>query len=144
DWPEAWRKAVGEAFAALQKHTDGETPTGTINLKLVDDAEIAGLNQHSTGENHATDVLTFNYQENQDATYGELADIVISTETAERQAAVSGTRIEEEVALLAVHGILHVLGYDHAQASDRDKLDQLQAAIMDSAGLAYRDFQWVN
>ncbi|HEX7259906.1 MAG TPA: rRNA maturation RNAse YbeY, partial [Candidatus Saccharimonadia bacterium] len=75
-WPPDWQRAVEQVFASLQAQVGRELPSGTIHLKLVNDAEIAALNQQSTGQNYATDVLTFNYQEGADDTYGELADIV--------------------------------------------------------------------
>ncbi len=143
-WPEAWQRAVEKAFASLQASIGKAVPTGTINLKLISDKEIAELNERSSGLTVPTDVLTFNYQESGTDTYGELADIVISSETAERQAEAAGTTSSDEIALLAVHGILHTIGYDHAEPKARRELDRLQATIMDAAGLAYRDFQWID
>jgi len=139
-WPPELREAVITVFAALQAQSGADLPTGTVNLKLVDDAEIAALNEQYTGNAYATDVLTFNYRED-GVESGELADIAISIVTASRQAVESKVSVAEEVALLVLHGLLHVLGYDHQTETDRDRLDRLQCRILISAGFSDREFK---
>ena len=149
DWEPALRDAVLQIQAALQVQPDITMPVGSVNLKLVDDSEIAALNEQYTGNAYATDVLTFNYQETDpsgsqptDVPEGELADIAISLETAERQAAEANVSLVEEVAVLALHGLLHVLGYDHQTAAERQTLQELQDRILTSAGFSKREFTW--
>jgi probable rRNA maturation factor len=147
DWPAELRQVGERVLAALQAELGSAVPAGTVNIKLVDDAAIAALNKQYNGNAYATDVLTFNYSEPESAdaapeTGGELADMVISTEMADRQAAAAGTTLAEEIGLLVTHGLLHVLGYDHGSAADRQRLDQLQQRIVEAASLRYRDFQW--
>jgi probable rRNA maturation factor len=149
DWEPSWRDAVLRLLAALQSQPGIAMPVGSVNLKLVDDAQIAALNEQYTGNAYATDVLTFNYQEAglddshpEDIPEGELADIAISLETAARQAAHAGVSLEAEVALLALHGLLHVLGHDHQTAAARNDLGQLQNQILDSAGFSKRELTW--
>ncbi len=142
-WPAELRDAGEHVFAALQHQLAAQDmPDGTINLKLVDDAEIATLNKHYRGLAAPTDVLTFNYSETGEAEAGELADIAISTETAERQAAAAGISLSDEIGLLTIHGLLHALGYDHQTEAERQELDQLQEQIMTAAGLKVRKFAW--
>ena len=149
DWESPVREGVLHILAALQAQPDITVPVGTVNLKLVDDSEIAALNEQYTGNAYVTDVLTFNYREaDSEGTIpggipeGELADIAISQEAATRQAAEAHISQVEEVAGLALHGLLHVLGYDHQTAAQRRTLEQLQSRILGSAGFSNQEFQW--
>ncbi len=140
-WPRELQSAVAKVVQAIDSFDELELPDGAVNIKLVDDAEIAGLNETYSGEASPTDVLTFAYDEDE-IEDGELADIVISTETAERQAKAAGVGLEDEVALLALHGILHAIGIDHQDDQSQDAMDGLQAELMAAAGLAYHKAQW--
>jgi probable rRNA maturation factor len=147
-WPAELRDAVLQMVAAVQAQPDIILPEGTANLKLVDDTEIAALNEQYTGNAYATDVLTFNYQEGGSGgagfavAEGELADIAISFPAATRQAADAGTSVADEVALLVLHGLLHLLGYDHHSLAERRSVDALQRRILSEANLTYREFLW--
>jgi len=102
---------------------------------LVDDAGIARLNQTYRAEAAPTDVLAFPMQEGRFAGLSAacLGDVVISVETAKRQA---GDGLRAELALLLAHGILHLLGYDHGTARDRTLMWRKQRALLAQAGLA--------
>jgi|GEM_PF-860531 len=149
DWESGQRDTVLRVLAALQAQPGITMPSGSVNLKLVDDSKIAALNEQYTGNAYVTDVLTFDYQENSGvetgsdvAPEGELADIAISQETAARQAREAGIGADEEVAVLALHGLLHVLGYDHQTAAQRRRLQELQDEILESAGLPKQEYTW--
>ena len=142
EWPAELRDAGERVLAALQEHLGEDLPTGTINLKLVDDTASKALNTDYNGNAYATDVLTFDYSESGSAPEGELADVAISTETAARQAEAAQISLADEIGLLIAHGILHVLGYDHQQTADQQRLDQLQRQLLAAAGLTYREFSW--
>ena len=142
EWEAPLQDAATRVFAALQVEKGAELPDGTINLKLVDDTESARLNKEYTGNAYATDVLAFNYAEDGQETDGELADIAISRETAARQADQAKTALPDEIGLLVLHGLLHVLGYDHQDEASRQELDQLQQRILTAANLTYREFSW--
>ena len=136
---EAAARYVGEETAGDNHLVE----TAIINLKLVDDAEIQALNKKYAGSDKSTDVLSFNYHEDGSVPLdGELGDVAISLDTAKRQAETAGTSLEAEVTLLVIHGCLHILGYDHAAAAERSKMDQLQGQIMQRLDLTYRNFQW--
>jgi probable rRNA maturation factor len=85
-----------------------------LSLSLVPDAEIQRLNRDYRGKDRATDVLSFSLRE---GSFGDVAvglgDVVISLETAARQAAERRLLLRDEVDRLLVHGILHLAGYDH-------------------------------
>ncbi|MCX8012338.1 MAG: rRNA maturation RNase YbeY [Desulfobacterota bacterium] len=86
-----------------------------LSITLVNDQKISKLNQQYLSRNYPTDVLAFSMKEGE---FGEvnpyfLGDVVISVETAKRQAENAGCSFEEEISLLIIHGVLHLLGYDH-------------------------------
>ncbi|MCZ6512846.1 MAG: rRNA maturation RNase YbeY [Nitrospinae bacterium] len=89
-----------------------------LSLLLTDDAEIRRLNKTYRSLDQATDVLSFPQDEEAVNESGEtlLGDVVISVETAARQAEEHHLSFNEELILLAIHGILHLLGYDHERS----------------------------
>ena len=114
-----------------------------LSILLTDDAEIQQLNKEYRGKNQPTDVLSFPLEESDGS--GEesllLGDVVISLETAERQAEEFGVSPQEEVLRLLIHGVLHLLGYDHENVSQQEarrmaekeeELYQLSASLLDS------------
>lgn len=83
---------------------------GDIELVFVDDSEMREINNSQRGIDKATDVLSFPYE----SVAGGLAgSVVISTDTASRVASELGHSANDEIALLFLHGVLHVMGYDH-------------------------------
>ena len=83
---------------------------GDVELVFVNDDEMRKINREQRGINQATDVLSFPYEQ---VSGGLMGSVVISTDTASRVASELGHSIECEIALLFLHGILHILGYDH-------------------------------
>ena len=83
---------------------------GDVELVFVNDDEMRKINREHRGINKATDVLSFPYEQ---VSGGLMGSVVISTDTANRVAGELGHSIECEIALLFLHGILHILGYDH-------------------------------
>ena len=83
---------------------------GDVELVFVNDDEMRKINREQRGIDKATDVLSFPYEQVSD---GLMGSVVISTDTASRVAGELGHSIECEIALLFLHGILHILGYDH-------------------------------
>ena len=86
-----------------------------LSILLVDDDEITQLNREYLSRDYPTNVLVFAMREGKDRDLHPvlLGDVVISTETAQHEARQRDVTIEEEMALLLVHGILHLLGYEH-------------------------------
>lgn len=106
-----------------------------ISVLLTDDKEIAGLNEEYRDTKGPTDVLSFSQVEGDedfapDVDEHLLGDVVISVETAKRQAEEAGKSIEEEVDMLLTHGILHLLGYDHAEPEEAEKMFARQAELL--------------
>lgn len=129
---ELWHERLSGWLAAMAAELPEElqAPAYSLGLSLVGDAEIAELNQDWRDKAGATDVLAFAAQddgledapampmpdwdeEDGDGEPLELGDIVISLETAARQAPEHGHSLEQELLFLASHGLLHLLGWDH-------------------------------
>jgi probable rRNA maturation factor len=94
-----------------------------LALSLVDDREILRLNREYAGEDHATDVLSFE----QDAPL--FGDVVISVDTALRQARAGKRTLVDELAHLAVHGLAHLCGYDHATSAEETVMFEWEAKL---------------
>jgi len=100
-----------------------------VSILLTDDPEIRGLNRTYRGFDKPTDVLAFGLDEAElpeglaaALAVGPLGDVVISVETARRQAERRRTSLDQELELLAVHGTLHLLGYDHERPEDARRM----------------------
>jgi probable rRNA maturation factor len=101
----------------------------SIAVRITDDAELQRLNRAYAGEDHATDVLSF-------AGQGEhLGDVAISWQAVVRQARRYHQTEEAELALLCVHGLLHVLGWDHATAVQNREMRRLTLAALAISGI---------
>jgi probable rRNA maturation factor len=99
---------VRELTRQLERAMRAAGADGEVALSLTDDDELLALNRTYADEDHATDVLSF------EQARPLLGDIVISVETAARQATEGGRTLTAELVHLAVHGLAHLLGYDHA------------------------------
>jgi probable rRNA maturation factor len=101
----------------------------TIAVRLTGDRELRRLNRDYANEDSVTDVLSFGGS-------GEhVGDLAISWPTAVRQARTFGHDAETEVALLSVHGLLHLLGWDHSVAAERTEMNRLTRAALKLSGL---------
>lgn len=112
-----------------------------VSLLFVDDDYIQGLNAQYRGIDRATDVLSFAFNEGEEPDIiggpeeSLLGDIIISLDTAGRQANEYGHSLEREVAYLTVHGMLHLLGYDHEEAQDKQKMREREEYILALLGI---------
>jgi len=90
-----------------------------ISLLFVDDREITDINRHYLDRDCPTNVLAFSLAQGEFGNINPniLGDIVISTDTAHRDACESGIEFNDELAFLMIHGVLHLLNYDHENAS---------------------------
>ncbi len=112
-------------------------PLAELCIKAVDEDTIAALNLQWMDKEGPTDVLAFPMDElrpglvNEDPEEGVLGDLVLCPAVAERQAAAAGHPVGDELKLLTVHGILHLLGYDHAEPDEHREMFGLQATLLD-------------
>ena len=97
---------------------------GEVAIALVSDAAIRRLNRQYRHKDYATDVLSF-----------EPTDLVISVDAARRQAREAGHSYAVELKILALHGLLHLLGYDHDSPSDRGRMARVERRLRATGGL---------
>lgn len=116
---------------------EGIEDDSVVNVTLVDDETIKEMNAEFRNKDSATDVLSFPLLDGEYTDddlvdgYLMLGDVVISMETADRQAKEYGHSINEELAFLCVHSTLHLLGYDHELSEeDEDEMFAVQDEIM--------------
>jgi probable rRNA maturation factor len=106
-------------------------PEGEVSVVLTDDSEIRALNRRWRGKDYPTDVLS--WPQDEESRPGEpdlLGDVVISLDTAARQAEKRGWTLEEETALLLVHGILHLLGHEDDTETGSDAMKAVEARLL--------------
>lgn len=107
-----------------------------LAILITTDQQIHDLNLRFRGIDSSTDVLSFNLDQldpDDDTQY--LGDVVISYPTASAQAQSYGHDVTEELQLLIVHGILHLLGYDHAEPADKARMWKVQKEILSNLEL---------
>ncbi|MCS7183230.1 MAG: rRNA maturation RNase YbeY [Thermoanaerobaculum sp.] len=100
---------------------------GSLAVLLCDDRTMELFNRHFRRENKPTDVLSFPSHERLPSGTVHLGDVAISLETASRQAAAAGHSLQREVAILLIHGILHVCGFDHER--DEGEMEALERKL---------------
>ena len=149
-WPSAV-EAVVQAAVTLGLEADdkpisfGLQPVLELGLALTDDDRIHELNRQHRGIDAATDVLSFSQVEGSagfvPAPSGWLAlgDVIVSLDTARRQAADLGHELDYELCLLAAHGALHLLGWDHQNDAEAERMNALTRAALAAGGLSGED-----
>ena len=122
------------AKAALLQQS---APDADLTLVLTGDAQIQTLDRDFLGKDAPTDVLSFPASETDPET-GRcyLGDIVISVPRAEAQSNVAGHSLEEELSLLVVHGVLHLLGHDHAGSEEKARMWMAQSETLTRLGIS--------
>ena len=106
-----------------------------MTLSLVDDDEIHALNRDYRDKDKPTDVLSFSMREGEGGTLHPelLGDVVISVETAERQAEETARPLADELLHLAVHGLAHLCGYDHVTLDEERVMFAWEAGLREAA-----------
>ncbi|MGB9813263.1 MAG: rRNA maturation RNase YbeY [Thermovenabulum sp.] len=142
DTEEMIKKVVEKA---LEMHGEDKVE---VSIVLVDNEYIRELNKHYRGKDEPTDVLSFAMREGEcdfDDEIEEieeeelLGDIIISCEKAKSQAEEYGHSFNREIGYLAVHGILHLLGYDHETEAERKEMRQKEEEVLLALGLKRED-----
>ena len=131
-----------EELALFALREEGAPENSEVSLAFVDDGEMAVLNSRFRGKEGPTDVLSFECDglgDDFDAAMGtpldddevfELGDIIIAPDVAARQGIGFGHSFEAEVSLLVVHGILHLLGYDHIEDDEAEEMESREREIL--------------
>ena len=111
---------------------------GEVAVAIVPDARIKTLNKRYRRADRATDVLSFAADQSArgpDRASRDLGDIVIASGVARRQARAAGHAYSTELKILALHGLLHLLGYDHHDPADRGRMARLERRLRARGGL---------
>ena len=131
---QAWRQLPGELAASLERCGEAALGLleerylarvklpGLVNVSLIDDSEIQRVHTQFMDNPDPTDVITF--------PYGEEGDVLISVETAARQAEELGASFEREIATYLIHGLLHLAGYDDTTPAAREEMERLQESLL--------------
>jgi probable rRNA maturation factor len=124
----AWLAAIAPARA-----------TGEVGVALVSDGEVRVLNRRYRRKNQPTDVLAFSTNPGPRPTSYDtrsgLGDIAIATGVARRQAKAAGHSLQAELRVLALHGLLHLLGYDHGDPRARVRMARVEVRLRQRGGL---------
>ncbi|SNQ46904.1 Endoribonuclease YbeY [Frankia canadensis] len=123
------------------------SPLAELSVMLVEEKAMTDLHVRYMGEEGPTDVLSFAQDEAFDASWSEsgdddpttlLGDVVLCPDVARRQAEAAGHSFERELHLLCTHGILHLLGYDHAEPDEEREMWKIQNKLLTSWDAAAR------
>lgn len=129
-------KAAAEMVGKLYGVENGE-----VSVTLTNNAYIHTLNKQYRQIDRPTDVLSFALNESEEPAVdggldvNVLGDLIISVERAEEQAADYGHSVRREMAFLTVHGMLHLLGYDHMEEEERAEMEAEQRFVMEKLGI---------
>ncbi len=130
-------KPVDLEHAAETTLQQQSTPDADLSLVLTNDERIQVLNRTYLSKDSPTDVLAFPASETDPETGRRyLGDVIISVPRAEAQSKVEGHTLKEELSLLVVHGVLHLLGFDHGGKEERTRMWAAQARILSLLGIS--------
>jgi probable rRNA maturation factor len=119
--------------AARQTLAQQKADPGEVTIVLTDTEHMRSLNRQFMGLDRGTDVLAFPHGEiDPDNARNYLGDVIISLHQAEQQAEQMGHSLEKELALLCIHGTLHLLGYDDSEPPGQEEMQMIQRGILAS------------
>ena len=107
-------------------------PSTELSVAFVSESQIREFNRDHRGKDASTDVLSFTFEDDE-FPHGRGGEVVICQEVAARHAATHGRQIRDELALLVVHGALHIYGMEDETEADAAAMDRTQTAILETA-----------
>lgn len=134
-------------WAEVALSAEGYPATAEVTLTLIDDAEMASWNTQALGRTGVTDVLSFPIEKltpgrppvaAQEGPPLLLGDVVIAPDYVRRQAEALGVPVQDEMALMVTHGVLHLLGYDHDDDAEAEVMEAREADILSAQGRTRR------
>jgi len=129
------KKLLERAANTTLEH-QSQSLASELSIILTDDVRLRELNLNYLGIDTPTDVLSFPASETDPETGARyIGDILISTPRAQAQADAAGHPFESEMQLLVVHGVLHLIGHDHAESKEKARMWKAQAEILERLGL---------
>ena len=128
--------AIKRLLEKALKHLNQPSELLEMTLSIVSPEEIQQLNKSFRDVDKVTDVLSFPMMEfSMPEIYVSLGNIVLSVETARRQAEEYGHSLKRELCFLCAHSALHLLGYDHETEEEREAMEAKQREILDALGI---------
>lgn len=125
-------KAARAAFLAAPPARPG---TYAVDILLTDDEEMRALNRTWRGKDAPTNVLSFPVSEGVSEP-GPIGDVVLAYETTHKEARDDGLALADHVSHLVVHGVLHLLGFDHETDDEAERMEDLERTVLASLGIA--------
>lgn len=134
-------------LAELVVSEEGYPEATEVTVLLIEEAEMAGYNQRFLSRAGPTDVLAFPVEHLLPGVVPEhdpqgpplvIGDVLISPSYVKRQAGEYGVTFEDEMALMVTHGILHLIGYDHVEEGDAERMEQRERDLLAKKGRARR------
>ena len=110
--------------------------TAELTVRIVDEAEITALNHRYRGKDSPTNVLSFPYEPQPDTPTGLLGDVVICAPVVQAEAVAQGKPAQAHWAHMVIHGVLHLLGYDHREAADAEDMESLETGLLHRLGFS--------
>ncbi len=112
-----------------------------MSIVFVTKEEIRAINKEYRNIDRATDVISFAYLEGEGSEFAqfELGDLVISLDMVTDHAKSYGTTLKEELSFMIIHGILHLLGYDHKKESDKNKMQEKESIYLEKTRFFYKN-----
>lgn len=140
----AWLRAIARRVLMVE----GVARPAQVSIVVTDDETVRDLNRRFLGLDEPTDVLSFSLTAVEEAPFAlppeeaaSLGEVVMAYPTAVRQAEEAGRAVEEEVAHLLVHGLLHLLGYDHQRLQDERAMRQREEEILTALPISVGPFE---
>ncbi|MDQ5943253.1 MAG: putative rRNA maturation factor [Patescibacteria group bacterium] len=123
------------------------TPAGKVSVAFVDEHKSKSINREFSGNDYPTDVLSFDYSDDAHKVTHSVeqeysGEILICTTIAIKQAEQYGVDVKSEIALLLIHGILHLSGLDHQNSSQKTSFERQQSVILKSLNLKHHPMPW--
>lgn len=130
-----WRGRIPGLRRVAEAALKAEKSKGQVTVVLGDDREVQALNKTYRGKDKPTNVLSFP----DGTTHGaliQLGDIILAFDTIDREARAQGKTLSHHAQHLVVHGVLHLLGYDHEKERDAKHMEQREVTILSSLRIA--------
>lgn len=127
------KKYIENVWKALWEVTKIEQ-RGSINIIIVSPAEIASLNETYRGKEGPTDILTFPYRDSVDKTTDIAGEIYLCLEKIQYYAEERGTSYEEQLKYIIIHGLVHMMGYDHETEKKSKEMEKIEKRILALVG----------
>ncbi len=131
---EVWLTAIARRVLEAEA-----VPPAELSIAITDDETVRALNRQYANEDAVTDVLSFSQREGEEFVsppggVPPLGEVIIAYPQAARQAAEHGHSVGDEIARLLIHGTLHLLGYDHAEAKEERRMRTREEELLEATG----------